>query len=55
MFKAKMLKLGNYYELYTYPGRKHYLGDGNEKYARYFDENILERTDAFLQKFGFNR
>ncbi|HSH19734.1 MAG TPA: alpha/beta hydrolase [Draconibacterium sp.] len=52
-FKSKMFELGNYYELYTYPGRKHYLGEGNEKYARYFDEEILEKTDAFLDKFGF--
>lgn len=53
MFKTKMFELGNYYELYTYPGRKHYLGEGNEKYARYFDEEILEKTDAFLEKYGF--
>lgn len=52
MFKAKMLELGNYYELYTYPGRKHYLGEGNEKYARYFDEEILDKTINFLDKNG---
>ena len=27
--------------------------EGNEKYARYFDEDILELTDDFLEKFGF--
>lgn len=53
MFKVKMTELGNYLELYSYPGRKHYLGEGNKKYARYFDEEILERTDTFLDKFGF--
>lgn len=53
MFKNKMAELGNYYEEYVYRGRKHYLGEGNEKYARYFDEEILEKTDAFLTKFGF--
>jgi acetyl esterase len=53
MFKTKMTELGNYYEEYVYPGRKHYLGEGNQKYARYFDEEILEKTDAFLKKFGF--
>lgn len=53
MFKAKMIELGNYYEEYTYPGRKHYLGEGNEQYARYFNEEILEKTDAFLEKSGF--
>jgi acetyl esterase/lipase len=53
LYKAKTTELGNYYELHTYPGRKHYLGEGNKKYARYFDEEILEKTDAFLDKFGF--
>lgn len=52
MFKTRMDELGNYYDLHWYPGRKHYLGEGNEKYARYFDEDILELTDAFLEKFG---
>ncbi|MBW6534125.1 MAG: alpha/beta hydrolase [Mariniphaga sp.] len=54
LFNQKMKELGNYYDLYTYPGRKHYLGEGIEKYSRYFDEEILEQTDAFLEKFGFN-
>jgi acetyl esterase/lipase len=53
MFKAKMLELGNYYEEYVYPGMKHYLAPDNKKYATYFDEEILEKTDAFLNKFGF--
>lgn len=53
MFRAKTMVLGNQFELHSYPGRKHYLGEGNEKYARYFDEEILELTDAFLNKFGF--
>lgn len=53
MFSVKMKELGNYYEEYVYQGRKHYLGEGNEKYARYFDEEILGKTDAFLKKFGF--
>ena len=53
MFKVKMLELGNYYEEYVYPGRKHYLAEGNKKYATYFDEEILGKTDAFLEKFGF--
>lgn len=52
MLKARMLELGNYYEEYVYPGKKHYLGEGNEKYARYFDEEILEKTLSFLKKFG---
>lgn len=53
LFKVRMSELGNYYDLTTYPGRKHYLGEGNKKYSRYFDEEILEKTDAFLRKFGF--
>ena len=52
MFKAKMAKLGNHYEEYVYPGRKHYLGVENQKYGRYFDEEILEKTDVFLKKYG---
>ncbi len=52
LFKEEMEKLGNHYELITYPGRKHYLGEGNEKYARYFDEEIMERTDQFLIGLG---
>lgn len=52
-FNQKMSELGNYFELHTYPGRRHYLGEGNEKYSRYFDEEILEKTDLFLESFGF--
>jgi len=52
-FSERMLELGNHYELITYPGRQHYLGEGNEKYARYFDEEIMERTDQFLTDSGF--
>lgn len=53
LFSEKTHELGNHYELITYPGRQHYLGEGNEKYAEYFDENILEQTDRFLTEFGF--
>lgn len=53
MFNVKMDELGNYYDLHWYPGRKHYLGEENEKYANYFDEEILKLTDGFLEKFGF--
>ena len=52
-FEEKMLELGNQYELISYQGRKHYLGKGNEKYATYFDEEIMERTDEFLEQRGF--
>lgn len=55
-FSDKMRELGNDFELITLEGRDHYLGEGSaeeEKYARYFDENILERTDQFLSENGF--
>ncbi len=50
-FETEMKKLGNYFELHTYEGRKHYLGEGNPKYTRYFDDEILMITDNFLRKF----
>jgi acetyl esterase/lipase len=52
MFKAKMDETGNYCEEHVYMGRKHYLAVDNKKYATYFDEEILEKTDAFLKKFN---
>jgi acetyl esterase/lipase len=51
-FESAMKKEGNYFELHIYEGRKHYLGDGNPKYSRYFDEEILKLTDDFLRKFN---
>lgn len=33
-----------------YEGRKYYLGDGNPKYSRYFDDDILNTSDQFLWK-----
>jgi acetyl esterase/lipase len=53
LFAAEMRKLGNPFELVTLPGRDHYLGEGHPDYARYFDEEILEQTDAFLRRHGF--
>ena len=52
LFRNKMKQLGNHYELYTYPGRKHYLAAGNNKYATYFDDEILAKTDSFLMRQG---
>ncbi len=52
-FENEMEKEGNYFELHMYKGRKHYPGDGNPKYSRYFDEDILNVTDDFLRKFNF--
>ncbi len=53
LFATKTRELGNAFKLVTVNGRQHYLGEGNEKYARYFDEDILEQTDAFLREQGF--
>jgi len=53
LFKEKTALLGNYFELIIIEGCGHYLGEGNEIYATYFDEEILEQTDVFLEKFGF--
>lgn len=52
MFAARTRGLGNSYELVTLPGRRHYLGEGHPEYARYFDEAILNQTDAFLGRLG---
>jgi len=52
-FESEMKKLGNYFELRIFNGRKHYLGDGNPKYSRYYDDEILSITDEFLRKFRF--
>ena len=52
-FKDKAIELDCDYELIAYKGRKHYLGDGDSQYGRYYDEEILERTDTFLIELGF--
>ncbi len=53
LYEQKTKEYGNIFEVVTYEGRQHYLGEGNEKYSRLFDEEILERTDKFLVKYGF--
>jgi acetyl esterase/lipase len=50
-FETEMKKAGNYFEQHMYEGRKHYLGEGNPKYSRYYDDEILKITDDFLRKF----
>ena len=50
-FKSEMEKQGNYFEQHMYEGRKHYLGDGNPKYSRYYDDEILKLADNFLRKY----
>lgn len=48
-FARDTKECGNYFELNTYQGRKHYLGGDNPKYSRYFDDEILEVADEFLR------
>jgi acetyl esterase len=50
-FKSAMEKEGNYFELHTYEGMRHYLGEGNPKYSRYYNDDILMIADDFLRKF----
>jgi acetyl esterase len=50
-FANEMKMAGNYFELHQYKGRKHYLGEGNPTYSRYYDEEILMLADEFLRKF----
>jgi acetyl esterase len=52
-FVDKALSLGNEVELVSFEGRGHYLGDGDPAYGRYYDEEVLERTDRFLEEHGF--
>ncbi len=51
-FQMDMKKAGNYFELHQYEGRRHYLGEGNKLYSRYYDEEILNIADEFLRKFN---
>jgi len=51
-FAGDMKTAGNYFEQHMYEGRKHYLGDGNPKYSRYYDDEILKLADEFLRKFN---
>jgi acetyl esterase len=51
-FQSSMEKEGNYFEQHMFEGRKHYLGDGNLKYSRYYDDEILNVADDFLRKFN---
>ncbi len=48
-----MKKADNYFELHAYENREHYLGKGDDTYSEILDDEILEKTDAFLRKFGF--
>jgi acetyl esterase/lipase len=52
-FGEEMKQVGNYFEQHMFEGRKHYLGEGNPKYSRYFDDEILKVADDFLRKFHF--
>jgi hypothetical protein len=49
----KARSLGNEIELVSFEGRRHSLGDGDAAYGRYHDEEVLERTDRFLEEHRF--
>lgn len=51
--KRFMDEAGNTFELHVYDGREHYLAVGDETYAGILDDDILEKTDAFLRRYGF--
>ena len=51
-FRDKTISMGNEFKLVEFKGRKHYLGDGDPQYGRYYDEGILQTTDAFLREHG---
>jgi dipeptidyl aminopeptidase/acylaminoacyl peptidase len=51
-FESAMNKEGNYFKVHTYKGMRHYLGEGNPRYSRYFDDEILKVADDFLRKFN---
>jgi acetyl esterase len=53
LFATRTRELGNRFDLVTFEGSDHYLGEGHPEYARYFNEAILERSDAFLRELGF--
>jgi len=49
-FETAMKKVGNEFELHMYEGRKHYLVGEDQKYSRYYDEDILNITDDVLRR-----
>ncbi len=51
-FLEKAKELGNDIEYVILDGKKHFLDESSKKYSGYFGEDILERTDEFLEKYG---
>ena len=51
-FADRMAELGNGYDLQWYEGRGHLLAPQLDTYARYFDDEVLQRTDLFLAAHG---
>ncbi|MDZ7723567.1 MAG: alpha/beta hydrolase [candidate division KSB1 bacterium] len=52
-FRDKSVELGNHYELVTFEGRRHYLGNEDQEVKVYYDEDILRQTDDFFERMGF--
>ena len=43
-FRDKTVELGNQYEMVTFEGRRHYLGDRDQERKVYYDEEILKEN-----------
>jgi acetyl esterase len=52
-FADTMKNEGNYFELHTFKGSRHYLGGESTKYSHYYTDEILQVADDFLRKFHF--
>lgn len=51
-FVEKARSPGNESELVSFEGGRHDLGDGDAGHGRYCDQEVLERTDRFLEEHG---
>jgi dipeptidyl aminopeptidase/acylaminoacyl peptidase len=51
-FLDKAKELGNDVEYVILDEKKHLLDESNDKYSRYFNEEILEKADTFLKTHG---
>jgi acetyl esterase/lipase len=52
LFREKTVSMGNYFESVVFEGQGHYYGNPDGIYGKYYNEDVLERTDEFLQRFG---
>ncbi|QDT36786.1 alpha/beta hydrolase [Stratiformator vulcanicus] len=52
-FRKKTTRLGNDFTLVPIEGKKHLLGEEDGPYGVYLTEDVLKRTDEFLEKHGY--